>query len=172
MIIENCCCHKQFPELVAKNKGRVVPYHTNGDVTLENVFRAVSCLVGKSDVTVIAPVINTSIASYISYGCKRNWYGSVRLLAGSCSKSVSEIPSVQEVISVAITESSQMLILEGEKGRICLTGYHPVVSPVDSGKPYQLVNHTLLFQPSGDYKDDIWNEMVHIPTARLRTKKA
>jgi hypothetical protein len=168
MIIENCCCHNQLPDLASKSRGRVVPYHTNGDVTLENVLRAVSCLVGKSQVTIIAPALTNAIAKYLKFGYRRNWYTGFRILACMCSKSVDELPQCQEVISLTITESSHLLMLEGEYGRICLTGYHPQVSPVDSGKPYQLVNHTLLFQKQGESNDALWDDMVHIPTAKLR----
>ncbi len=171
MIIENCCCKKQLPELADKSFGRVMPYHTNGDVVLENVLRAVAPLCGASRLTLILPEVNFRLAEVLRHGYGRGWWKSFRVLTGCASQNLDSVPDMQCVVSISITESSQMLILEGDSGRIALTGYFPLVSPTDSKKPYRLVNHTMLFQTKDAYDEDLWQEMVKIPTAKFRVQK-
>ena len=171
MIIENCCCKKQLPELADKSFGRVMPYHTNGDVILENVLRAVAPLCGASRLTLILPEVNFRLAQVLRHGHGRGWWTHFNILTAVAAKNLEDVPDVTEVISLNITESSQMLILEGESGRIALTGYHPLVSPTDSKKPYRMVNHTMLFQSKDAYDENLWQEMVKIPTAKFRVQK-
>ena len=169
MIIENCCCHKQLPELADRSFGRVMPYHTNGDVVLEKVIRAVAGLCGKSAITLILPEVNFRLCEVLRHGQGRGWWTHINILTSIAHKQLESVPDVTEVVSLNITNSSQMLIMEGETGRIALTGYHPLVSPVDSKKPYRMVNHTMLYQVPTAYDEAMWREMTFIPTARLRT---
>lgn len=168
MIIENCCCHKQLPKLADDSFGRVMPYHTNGDVVLENVMRAVSPLCGKSVVTLIVPEVNFRLAQILKHGHERGWWTHFNILTAVAAKNLEDVPDTIEVIALNITEASQMLILEGESGRLALSGYHPLISPTDSKKPYRLVCHSFLYQESNAYNDNLWNEMVKIPTAKFR----
>lgn len=171
MIIENCCCKKQLPELADKSFGRVMPYHTNGDVVLENVIRAVAGLCGKSTITIILPEVNFRLCEVLRHGQGRGWWTKINILTSVAHKSLDSVPDVTAVVSMNITESAQMLIMEGEHGRIALTGYFPLVSPTDSKKLYRMVNHTMLFQAKDAYDENLWQEMVKIPTAKFRVQK-
>lgn len=171
MIIEPCCVPKQLPNLADASFGRVMPFHTNGDVVLEDVLRAVSNLCGPSEVTLVLPEVNFRLAQVLKHGHERGWWTKFNILSAVNSAKLDEVPDVFEVVSLQITESSQMLIMEGEHGRIAFTGYFPLVSPSDSKKPFCMVNHAMLYQIPDAYDQNLWDEFVKIPTAKIRVAK-
>lgn len=171
MIIEPCCVPKQLPNLADASFGRVMPFHTNGDVVLEDVLRAVSNLCGPSEVTLVLPEVNFRLAQVLKHGHERGWWNKFNILSAVNSAKLDEVPDVFEVISLQVTESSQMLVMDGQRGRIALTGYFPLVSPSDSKKPFRMVNHAMLYQIPDAYDQNLWDEMTKIPTAKIRVAK-
>lgn len=169
MIIEPCCCHNQLPSLCRDNVNRIVPFNTNGDVTIEKLFHAVAYLTGDAKMTLITPSLHPHCVTYLKSAYSKRWITELRLMIGTdVNIDGFRMGDLEKVVDKRVTESSSMFILEGEKMRICLTGYFPSVSPADTDNRYRMVNHTLLYTTSEPPLSLIWDELVKIAISPFR----
>ena len=166
-----CCCHNQLPAIAKENEGRVYVYHTDGDVPLERVLFSVAELCGKSEVTIILPRVDIKFLRKLHWGMERQWYSVVRIMTGEEQKEMmqKELPEAVYVHNKGVTALTQMLTMVGNKGRITITGYHPLQSPADSGEAYQVTTHTMLYEPAEAQNDETWGQVTAYLNSKLRT---
>ena len=126
IMIEPCCCERQVPAAVDANNGRVIVF-SNGDVTVNNWFKAVSYMAGPNHkLTMVVKEIDQVLARWLKNWLQRGWTTEARITTQKDSAEVvkEELGSLSERVSLAVdkTVGDELIAFEGERGCTMVCG--------------------------------------------------
>ena len=142
-IIEPCCCHRQLPELLRKNKDKVCVFYTSGDVTVQKFGFAVSYMAGhNSERWLMLPKVDVPILRMVRNDILKGWANRYTLLlSADCGLSEEEIgrelDGVGDSVTVLYDEMVRcgMFAMTGTDATVVIVG--DMLSKMDAGlKPY------------------------------------
>ena len=82
MYIEPCCAERQLGHLLREERGHVVAFQTNGDVTLEHWMKAVMLMSGDRPrtLTLSVPVFTDTMMRVVGRFLRQDWVKTLRLM--------------------------------------------------------------------------------------------
>jgi len=82
MYIEPCCAERQLGHLLREERGHVVAFQTNGDVTLEHWMKAVMLMSGDRPrtLTLSVPVFTDTMMRVVGRFMRQDWIKTLRLM--------------------------------------------------------------------------------------------
>lgn len=84
MYIEPCCIDNQLPKVMKEARGGFAFFQTNGDVTLEKLLGAVSCLAGPTHEMVLAVgEVDVMMLRTLAYYFRRGWTRGLHLVTAT-----------------------------------------------------------------------------------------
>ena len=78
MYIQPCCIHRELPQLM-RGTARCY-FQSNGDWTLQDLMKAISCLVPSCEAVVCMPVVDVYLLRTLRTYLAKGWYTGVTLL--------------------------------------------------------------------------------------------
>lgn len=172
-ILKPCCCHKDLPRLLKDNPDTFIPMASNGDVTIENLLHAVGYMIeGKKTLTIVTPTVNLKMMAYLKWAFNRDWLSRLCLLTTKKENIVKEVLSdissqVHYITSSLISESSCMFILEGESGKVVVTGYISP-SPISDDDGRARTAHHIAYYTQEKMNTLPFEKLTHSATAPFR----
>ncbi len=146
--MEPCCISKQLPPLVRQYE--FLPFQTSGDVTFEQLIKAVSSLAGnRLAVKVITPQIDTQMLRVLAWYGRRGWLKSLSVLTQE-----NQVELIHKEITDAVDDLhcyhhnrvvEGMLIIEGEVAKIIVQGF--LTSEVNGGHRFYYIHRTTFDKP-------------------------
>lgn len=124
---EPCCIERTLPMLLRKNNG-LLPFQTNGDVTVEKLLKAVSHLAGNTlDIIVATPAIDIPTLRLFRWYYERGWLHSLTVLTQTDQTDFikNELPAelaLTVLSSDRIADGTGMLIINGETQTVIVQG--------------------------------------------------
>jgi hypothetical protein len=140
-LIEPCCCERQLPIIINEGHG-AAQYVTMGDVSLAKMYASVAYLSGSRIVTIVSPKITAELLKPVKTWMQRGWTERLQLL---CQDAEGALAAARTVLGNSIADNAdivtiakddqmtgqQALILDGDKGVLCITG--PLLSRTQAG---------------------------------------
>lgn len=149
LFIPPCCVDKKLPRAVMQAPHRALTFYTHGDVTMEQLYRAVSYLLDDRHVMVLTmPVVTSETAYFLSQCFERKWISHLILSSRTDSEQLigRYLPEYRSRILFArggnVTELSSHLVL-----------YTPERAVVINGPMYEqpqrlsLVSYSMVYYP-------------------------
>ena len=131
MMIEPCCCERQAPEALRSNHGRATLF-TNGDVTLQKWFTALSSLAGPNHrMTLVVQQPDVQMMRWLRTWLQRGWTTHLQLTVGTLSVDIAaELDGLLDRLTLAVDDAigTELLCCEGDRGCVVLCG--PMLSAV------------------------------------------
>ena len=102
--IEPCCADRQLPALLRESQPRAVLFQTAGDVTFDQLLKAVSSMAGNNilTMTLAVPEVTAKMQKTIDHYQQREWITTVNVLTNDLN--------------------GQLVMFEGEKGVVIIQG--------------------------------------------------
>ena len=155
-LLQPCCIDKYLPKSIMLAPRRALTFFTNGDVTMEKFYRAISYLIADPHVMVLTmPNMTHETAAFLSQCFDRKWITDLVL---STNRNVQDLldkylPShKQHILYTAdkqVTDTSSHLVLYSDHQSLSITG--PMFDTML--KPHQMF-YTMLYQPRYDMHSD------------------
>lgn len=142
MMIEPCCCERQAPEALRSNQGRATLF-TNGDVTMQKWFNALSSLAGPNHrMTLVVQQPDVQMMRWLRTWLQRGWTTHLQLTVSSQPSDISpqtsdiktlvaaELDGLLDRLTLAVDNAigTELLCCEGDRGCVVLCG--PMLSDV------------------------------------------
>ena len=135
MMIEPCCCDRQAPSALKANGGHTTLF-TNGDVTLQNWFNALSSLAGSNHrMTLLVADPDVQMLRWLRNWLNRGWTTHLQLTT-RVEKNLfieRELEGLMDRVSVAVDPNlqSELVVFEGDRGVVVICG--PMLSEKQPG---------------------------------------
>ena len=140
-LIEPCCCERQLPIIINEGHGAAMAV-SYGDVTMAKLYASVAYLSGSRIVTIVSPKITAELLKPVKTWMQRGWTDRLQLL---CQDAEGALAAARTVLGNSIADNAdivtiakddqmtgqQALILDGDKGVLCITG--PLLSRTQAG---------------------------------------
>lgn len=125
-MIEPCCCERQAPAVMTEY-GRRTAMWTNGDVTLEHWFRALSYKAGPNhQMTLLVRRVDVQMLRWVRQWMNRGWTTRLQLTtAEPCADMVAtELEGLTDRVSLAVdgTQTEELLLMLGNEGAMMISG--------------------------------------------------
>ena len=137
MMIEPCCCERQWPTALQEKGGRVVVF-TNGDVTVHHIFKSLSYLAGPTHrLLLLVANPDVQLLRWLKNWLQRGWTTEVRLTSQTDVSTLvnEELGELSAKVSLAVDDTlrDELICMEGERGcvTVCgrmLTATHPGIT--------------------------------------------
>lgn len=125
-MIEPCCCERQAPTVMTEY-GRRTAMWTNGDVTLDHWFRALSYKAGPNhQMTLLVRRVDVQMLRWVRQWMNRGWTTRLQLTtAEPCADMVAtELEGLTDRVSLAVdgTQTEELLLMLGNEGAMMISG--------------------------------------------------
>ena len=144
MYIEPCCIDRQLPRLM---RGTARSYfQSNGDWTVEDLMRAVSCLVPECDAILCLPVVDVYLLRRLRTYLAKGWYRRVTLVTRDDQSAL----VAAEVHNEALTYAHHAQVTDGLFALTNGTDHLAIVGPLLLDKDNLLHHYAAYFGRDGE----------------------
>lgn len=133
--MEPCCISRTLPPLLRQYQW--LPWQSNGDVTIDKIFKAVSHLAGdRLTITLALPAVDTAVLRLLTWYWQRGWLTSAAILTATDQTQFIRSGLPREMaVTIASHDSVEsldgMVWFQGEKSNVVVTG--PLLTAVTPG---------------------------------------
>lgn len=126
MMIEPCCCERQWPTALQEKGGRTVVF-TNGDVTVHHIFKSLSYLAGPTHrLLLLVANPDVQLLRWMKNWLQRGWTTEVRLTSQTDVSTLvnEELGELSAKVSLAVDDTlrDELICMEGERGCVTVCG--------------------------------------------------
>ena len=122
MYIQPCCIHRELPILLRSTSHSY--FQSNGDWTLQDLMKAISCLVPESKAVISLPVVDVYLLRKLRTYLAKGWYTHLTLLTRDDQSELvsNEVHSDKFVYAHHAQVSDGLFALTNDTEHLCITG--------------------------------------------------
>lgn len=124
MYVEICCADRQLPAILKEDE---VFFNTSGDITIQHIMKAASCLAGQDiEMTLMADEVTDDLCYTIRHYVNSGWVKKINLFVKTdCKKSLkSNFEGMTNIINYAVDENlnDNLIAFDGSDGAVLIVG--------------------------------------------------
>lgn len=124
MYVEPCCADNQMPAIFKEHE---VFFNTSGDITVQHMMKAVSCLAGLDiEMTLMIDTVSDELLDTIRHYVNRGWIKKINLFVkNDCKKQLkTKFEGMLNIITYSVDDSltGNLLAFDGTEGQVLIIG--------------------------------------------------